>query len=123
MSLGPPLADLPDNKTSKDSLAELMSRGLAPYWLAAIIESADDAIISKTLDGVITNWNKGAERIFGYTAEEATGKPIVMLIPSDHTDEEPAILAQLRRGGMHVPKPIEIAELVAVAANLVRRRS
>jgi PAS domain S-box-containing protein len=71
---------------------------MAPYWLSAIIESADDAIISKTLEGIITSWNKGAERIFGYTAEEMIGKPVTILIPSDHPDEESSILARLRRG-------------------------
>ncbi len=76
----------------------LNSPELAPYWLAALIESADDAIISKTLDGIITSWNQGAERIFGYTAEEAIGKPITIIIPPDHLDEEPGILARLRLG-------------------------
>jgi PAS domain S-box-containing protein len=72
--------------------------GNASAWLTAIIESADDAIISKTLNGYITSWNKGAERIFGYTAEETVGKHVTMLIPADHLDEEPAILARLRAG-------------------------
>jgi PAS domain S-box-containing protein len=76
----------------------LLGGELAPYWLSAIIESADDAIITKTLEGIITSWNKGAERIFGYTAEEVTGKPVTILIPADHTDEEPVILARLRAG-------------------------
>jgi PAS domain S-box-containing protein len=66
--------------------------------LAAIVESSDDAIISKTLEGVITTWNHGAERIFGYTTEEVIGKPITLLIPTDQIDEEPAILQRLRRG-------------------------
>jgi PAS domain S-box-containing protein len=66
--------------------------------LAAVVESSDDAIITKTLDGVITTWNPGAERIFGYTASEAIGQPVTMLMPADHVDEEPAILARLRRG-------------------------
>ena len=61
-------------------------------WLAAIVESADDAIISKTLQGIITSWNKGAERIFGYTPEEAIGQSVLMLIPLDHHNEEPAII-------------------------------
>ncbi|HKQ99017.1 MAG TPA: PAS domain S-box protein [Pyrinomonadaceae bacterium] len=82
----------------KNRLAETLGGELAPYWLAAIIESADDAIISKTLQGIITSWNKGAERIFGYTADEAIGKPVTMLIPEDHPDEEPSILARLRAG-------------------------
>ena len=77
---------------------DLKSPELAPYWLAALIESADDAIISKTLEGIITSWNKGAERIFGYTADEIVGKSVTILIPKDHEDEEPAILARLRAG-------------------------
>jgi PAS domain S-box-containing protein len=71
---------------------------LAQARLAAIVESADDAVISKTLEGVITSWNKGAERIFGYTAEEAIGQPVTLLFPEDHADEEPAILARIRAG-------------------------
>jgi PAS domain S-box-containing protein len=76
----------------------LQSPELAPFWLAAIIESANDAIISKTLDGIITSWNNGAQRIFGYTADEVIGKPVTILIPAGHEDEEPAILARLRAG-------------------------
>ena len=70
----------------------------ASATLAAIVESSDDAIISKSLDGVITSWNKSAERIFGYTASEAVGQPITMLIPPDRLDEEPNILERLKRG-------------------------
>ena len=66
--------------------------------LAAIIGSSDDAIISKNLEGIITSWNQGAERTFGYTAAEAVGKPITILIPADRLDEEPRILTRLRRG-------------------------
>lgn len=88
MSSGLPPADLPDNKPATDSPAESPGRALAPYWTAAVIESADDAIITGTLEGRITSWNKGAERIFGYTAEEAIGKPVTILIPEDRTDEE-----------------------------------
>src|SRR5678816_2019470 len=76
----------------------LKSPELASYWLSAIIESAEDAIISKTLQGIITSWNAGAERIFGYTAEEVIGKSITILIPEGHLDEEPAILARLKAG-------------------------
>jgi PAS domain S-box-containing protein len=81
-----------------NQLTDVKSPEFAPYWLAALIESADDAIISKTLEGIITSWNNGAERIFGYTAEEAVGQPVTMLIPPDHIDEEPTILARLRTG-------------------------
>ena len=89
---------MPDNKDAPEWVKQVQKPEIAQYWLTAVIESADDAIISKTLDGIITSWNKGAERIFGYTAEEMIGKPVAMLIPPDHVDEEPSILARLRRG-------------------------
>jgi PAS domain S-box-containing protein len=63
-----------------------------------VAESSEDAIITKDLDGIITSWNKGAERIFGYEAYEMIGKPINLLIPPDRPDEEPSILARLRKG-------------------------
>jgi PAS domain S-box-containing protein len=66
--------------------------------VAAIVESSDDAIVSKNLDGVITSWNKGAERIFGYSAEEAIGQPITIVIPHNRIDEERTILTRIRRG-------------------------
>lgn len=66
--------------------------------LASIVESSDDAIVSKTLEGIITSWNRGAERLFGYTAAEAIGRPITILIPEDRLDEEVMILSRLRRG-------------------------
>ena len=66
--------------------------------LAAIIESSQDAIISKDLDGTIVSWNAGAERLFGYSAFEAVGRPVTMLIPPDRHEDEPAILAKVRRG-------------------------
>jgi PAS domain S-box-containing protein len=69
-----------------------------PARLAAIVESSDDAIISKTLEGVITSWNEGAQRIYGYSAEEAIGRPISMLVPPEHPDEVPGILEKIRRG-------------------------
>jgi PAS domain S-box-containing protein len=70
----------------------------ATQRIAAIVECSDDAIVSKDLNGIITSWNKGAERIFGYTAEEVIGKPITILIPPDRPDEEPSILERIRRG-------------------------
>jgi PAS domain S-box-containing protein len=66
--------------------------------LAAIVDSSDDAIVSKTLDGVVTSWNRGAERLFGYTAAEAVGQHISVIIPEDRKEEEDHVLARLRRG-------------------------
>ena len=66
--------------------------------LSAIVESSDDAIISKDLNDIITSWNAGAERLFGYTAAEAMGQPLTLLIPPERVDEEPAVLARIRRG-------------------------
>ena len=66
--------------------------------LAAIVESADDAIIGKDLNGVITSWNDSARRIFGYTASEVIGKPVTILIPEERHDEEPRILESVRKG-------------------------
>ena len=70
----------------------------APEYLAAIVDSTDDAVIGKTLDGTIISWNKGAERIYGYTADEVVGQPISVLIPEDRKDELPDILSRLARG-------------------------
>ena len=66
--------------------------------LAAIVESSDDGIIGKDLNGTITSWNDGAERIFGYSAAEVIGKSVTILMPPDRYDEEPGILARIRRG-------------------------
>ena len=66
--------------------------------LASIVEYSDEAIIGKTLDGIITSWNTGAERIYGYSAQEIIGKNISLLIPSDHPDDTPTILEQIRKG-------------------------
>ena len=66
--------------------------------LASIVESCDDAIVSKNLDSTITSWNRGAERIFGYTADEAIGRPITIVIPEDRQSEEREILTRIRRG-------------------------
>jgi PAS domain S-box-containing protein len=66
--------------------------------IAAIVRSSDDAILGKTLDGVMTHWNAGAERLYGYAAAEAIGQPISLIVPPEQTDELPRILGQLRRG-------------------------
>jgi PAS domain S-box-containing protein len=64
---------------------------------ASIVESSDDAILCKDLDGFIMSWNRGAEQLFGYTADEVIGKPVTILIPAERQDEEPEILARIRR--------------------------
>ena len=71
---------------------------MAALRLAAIVESSDDAIIGKTIEGIITDWNCGAERLYGYAAAEVIGRPISVLIPEDRPDELPAIIEKLTRG-------------------------
>src|SRR5438552_2246222 len=66
--------------------------------LAAIVESSDEAIVSKDLNGIIMSWNRGAERLFGYTAEEVIGQPIIVIIPPEKHDEERMILERIRQG-------------------------
>jgi PAS domain S-box-containing protein len=70
----------------------------ADWFLAAIVASSDDAIIGKTSEGIITSWNHAAERVYGYTATEAIGQPISIIIPADRPDELPSIMDRLRRG-------------------------
>src|SRR5262249_4503034 len=67
-------------------------------WLASIVEQSDDAIISKNLDGIITSWNSGAERIYGHLADDVIGKPITILIPPERQDEADVVIEQIRRG-------------------------
>ncbi|HTM82274.1 PAS domain S-box protein [Asticcacaulis sp.] len=85
------------SKVARDIRAMKSAERLSAY-LAAIIESSDDAIVSKNLDGMITSWNPSAERIFGYTPEEAVGKHISLIIPQDMIDEEHAILGRVKAG-------------------------
>jgi PAS domain S-box-containing protein len=87
--------DITDQKRIEAALGETEQR---LRWLASIVESSDDAIVSKNLDGIITSWNRGAERVFGYTAEEAIGQPITIVIPQDRDSEEREILTRIRRG-------------------------
>jgi PAS domain S-box-containing protein len=87
----------PDLDLVLGPLGHARAEDIAQY-LASIVESSDDAIISKDLNGTITSWNRGAERLFGYTAEEAVGKPITILIPPGRQDEESTILDRISRG-------------------------
>src|SRR4029077_10987759 len=82
------LVDITERKQSEE----------ATRRLAAIVESSDDAIISKDLNGVITSWNDSARRIFGYEAAEVIGKSITILMPPERIDEETHILGSIRRG-------------------------
>ncbi|MBZ3695523.1 MULTISPECIES: PAS domain S-box protein [Phyllobacterium] len=79
-------------------LSERRNSEQAAQRLAAIVESSDDAILTKTLDGIITSWNRGAEKLFGYTEVEAVGMNVTTLIPEEMVDEEPSILRRLRNG-------------------------
>jgi PAS domain S-box-containing protein len=82
------LMDITESKCAEDALRRL----------AAIVESSEDAIISKDLNGIITSWNRGAEQLFGYGAQEIIGKPITVLMLAEHSEEEPNILRRIRRG-------------------------
>ncbi len=79
-------------------VSERRRTDLARAHLAAIVESSDDAIVSKTLQSVILSWNRGAERLFGYSSDEAIGRPITILIPPERVDEEAQILTRIIRG-------------------------
>ncbi len=79
-------------------VTEVRKAAEARLHLAAIVESSDEAIISKSLDGTILSWNKGAERLYGYPREEIIGKSLAQLIPPDHPDELPEIMEQIKRG-------------------------
>jgi PAS domain S-box-containing protein len=82
------LLDVTDRNIAKKELANL----------AAIVQSSEDAIISKTLEGIVTSWNPGAERLFGYTAGEMIGQTILKILPADRIQEEPGILERIRKG-------------------------
>jgi PAS domain S-box-containing protein len=86
------------NRELQQKIIELRQAGESLSRLAAIVESSDDAIIGKGLDGTIVSWNPGAERIYGYALEEMIGRPISVLVPPDHSDEVPQILDKIRRG-------------------------
>jgi PAS domain S-box-containing protein len=82
-------------RPSSTTPAEFVTPG---HLLAAIVDSSDDAIVSKNLSGIITSWNQGAERIFGYTAQEAIGQSILMIIPQERRDEEQHIIERIKKG-------------------------
>lgn len=86
-------------RTAKDQLeTRVRERTAQLAQIASIVEGSDDAIISKNMEGVITSWNAGAERVFGYAAAEIIGKPMTLLIPPERSNEEPTILAGIARG-------------------------
>jgi len=99
-----------ENALRKEAERELNQSDRDRAMLAAIVDSSQDAIISKTFDGIIRSWNAGAQRLFGYAESEAVGKPITLLIPPERLDEEKDILARLSRG-----ERIEHYETVRVA--------
>jgi len=96
------VSDLPHDERDRDD-------GISRARLAAIVASSDDAIVSKTLDGVITSWNPAAERMFGWTAAEAVGRHITLIVPEDRRAEEDEVLARLRRG-----EPVDHLETVRI---------
>jgi PAS domain S-box-containing protein len=103
--------DVTERLRAERALREIEERAhRSQALLAAIVESSDDAIVSKSLDGRITSWNRGATRLFGYTAEEALGRRITLVIPPENEHEEQHILEKLARG-----ERIEHFETVRVA--------
>jgi PAS domain S-box-containing protein len=82
------LVDITERKRAEQALVQL----------AAIVESSEDAILTKDLDGIITSWNRGAQGVYGYAAEEVVGRHITLLVPPEHQDEIPAIMERLKRG-------------------------
>jgi PAS domain S-box-containing protein len=95
MFLHPTGIDITERKRIEAALGDSEQR---LRYLASIVESSDDAIVSKNLDGIITSWNRGAERVFGYTVKEAIGQPISIVIPENRQNEEREILTRIRRG-------------------------
>jgi len=100
------------NDALREENAERKRAEAARAQFAAIVESSDDAILSKTLDGIITSWNRGAERLFGYSAKEAIGQSMLMLFPPERAGEEPRILARIKQG-----ESIDHFETVRVTKN------
>src|ERR1700752_4784972 len=87
-----------DSHESRPSDAPTQDESPLRARLAAIVDASDDAIVSKTIDGVITSWNVAAERLYGYSAGEAIGQHVFLIIPADRRAEEESVLSRLRRG-------------------------
>ena len=101
--------DVPGTAPEPEFDVTHLAAALVAARLAAIVENSDDAIISKTLDGIILTWNAGAQKLYGYTAQEAIGRPVSFLAPADLPDEMPQLLEKIRRG-----EPVEHFETVRV---------
>src|ERR1043166_8759591 len=86
------------SSSSAVNIAERAPKPSVNSHLAAIIESSEDAIASKDLNGIITSWNKSAERLFGWTAEEMIGESVLLIIPPELHDDEPKILRKIKAG-------------------------
>src|SRR5580704_9691484 len=93
-----PPGNLPKRHSRHIDFIHMSSHEMNEAILAAIVQGSDDAIFSKTLDAVITSWNPGAERLYGYSAAEAIGQPLSILLPEDRPDEINTIMARIRQG-------------------------
>src|SRR5688572_20656345 len=89
---------IPSSESSPNNTFPGVEKMEGDVFLAAIVESSSDAIITKNLSGIITSWNRSAERIFGYTASEVIGQPITILFPPDHINEETQIIQRIKNG-------------------------
>jgi PAS domain S-box-containing protein len=117
---------------SKEDLERLWSivgkrLDVTAHFLASIVESSDDAILTKDLASIIRSWNKSAEHLYGYTAEEALGKPVTILIPPERQNEEQVILERIQRGEcMDHYEPVrqrKDVSLIEISLNSGRRQS
>jgi PAS domain S-box-containing protein len=136
MKKSPNAEPQPHGQTILGTIEDLTERERAEQaqaYLAAIVTSSNDAIVSKTLEGTITTWNAGAERMFGYTAEEIIGHSIRRLIPPELRDEEDRILARIKageriehyetvrltKGGHRFPVSLTISPVKVAAGNII----